>query len=113
MRARLERAIQRGASGVLTGVAKRVHLGMRPACKLVRAAPDDYPVVSNHDCADHRIGSGATAPSFGEKERTRHVPGIDVGRGRACRYHFSSNNASTYSCGANGIKSSIPSPTPT
>ena len=104
--ARLERAVERGAPRPIARVGQRVDLGVRSTGSLVRPAADDHPFGIHHERADHRVRAGAAAPSLGQQQRARHMGGV-------VDHHFSSKRASTYSCGANGIKSSMPSPTPT
>ena len=74
-----------------------MHLGVRPAGPLVRAATDDHAFVVDDHGADHRVRTGAAAPALGERQRPRHV--ARHRRMTAVPYHFSSNSASTYSCG--------------
>src|SRR3954468_2797293 len=105
MRARLERAIERGAARTLAGVLQCDDLGMRPARLLMRAASDDHAVVIHHERTNQRIGVGVPSPTLRQRDRLAHEIRVD--------YHFSSKSALTYSSGENGIRSSIPSPTPT
>ena len=111
VRARLERAVERRASRPGAGVGERQDLGVRLPRRLVRPASDDDALVVDDHRPDHRIGAGAAAAPLGECERAGHVHG--VGGHGTVDYHFSSKSASTYSSGANGIRSSMPSPTPT
>ncbi len=140
--ARFQRAIQRRPARTLAGVPQRADFRVRPAGDLVRAAADHHTVAIHHDRADHRVGTGASASALRQRERTGHVVGVSQqapssqlpasssqlpapsplqlqpgssGKREAGSFHhcFSSNSASTYSSGANGIRSSIASPTPT
>ena len=75
-----------------------MHLGVRPAGALVRAAPDDDAVVV-HDHARRPSGSGWCARAHA-RERAARAPCSarrqSMAAGRPL-YHFSSNSASTYS----------------
>ena len=109
--ARLERAVERGAARALARFVERVHFGVRLAGALVRALADHDAIVGHDAGADHRIGRRAPEPAARVLERPPH-PAQVVARVGAV-YHFSWNSASTYSCAENGIRSSMPSPTPT
>ena len=102
-----ECAIQRRAANTSSRILKGKNLGVRTTRDRVRATPDDHTFRVHDQRTDHRIGGRRGAASFGEAERLPHVEAV------AIRYHFSSNSASTYSSGENGIRSSIASPTPT
>ena len=113
VRAGLERAVECRAASPIAGVRQRHHLGVRPARTLMGAAADHHALRVHDYGADHRIRAGAATATLGERQRPRHVPLVPRVPRLLVVHHFSSNSASTYSCGANGIRSSIPSPTPT
>ena len=80
MRARFERAVQRGAAGGVARFVQRMDLGVRLAGALVRALPHHDAVVRHHARADERIGRGAPQSSAGMLDRPPH-PSLVV-------YHF-------------------------
>jgi hypothetical protein len=98
-------AVESRAAGVSACIPQRYYFSVRPSRGLVITAAHYDTVGRNDNGADHRVRAGAAAPTFGKQQRTRHEVGVG--------YHFSSNNASTYSSAENGIRSSIFSPTPT
>ena len=76
MAAGLERAVQRCAAGAFSGIAKRVHLGVRSAGKLMRSAPDHHAFAINNDRANHRVRTGSAAATLRNGQRARHVFGV-------------------------------------
>ncbi len=106
MAAGLERAVEGASAGPLPCILQGVDLRVGTACDVVQPAADDHPFAIDDHRSHHRIRTGAPAPPLRQGERLGHVEGV-------ARYHFSSNSASTYSSGENGIRSPIPSPTPT
>src|SRR3954465_3033556 len=102
----LEGAVERGAARCLSGFVEGVHFSVRFACTLMGALPNHNPFARNDAGTDDGIRCGSAKTTARVVERALHPP-------QARRYHFSWNSASTYSCGENGIRSSMPSPTPT
>ena len=112
VRARLERAVQRGAARASAGLVQRVHLGVRFAGAMVIALADDDAVGRYDDRADERIGARAPEAAGGVKQRALHVRRF-LRRAAGLDHHFSSKRPSTYSFASKGTRSSMPSPTPT
>jgi hypothetical protein len=92
-----------------------MNLGMRLAGAFVRPVADDDTFSRHHAGADDRVRRRAAETAPCVLERAPHPAGVVIPRGVGGQvvYHFSWNKASTYSSAENGIKSSIPSPTPT
>jgi hypothetical protein len=99
-----ERAVQGRSARPSAGIVQRVNLGVRRARRFVETATDDNTLGVYDHGADHGIRRRATTSPLRQRQRARHECVV---------YHFSWNNASTYSSAENGIRSSMPSPTPT
>src|SRR5262245_21570324 len=104
MGARLQGAVERGASRIRAGFLERMHFRVRLSGPLVRALPDDDAFARDDTGADHRVGRGPPESEACVIQRPSHEPDV------VCGYHFSWKMASTYSRGENGIRSSMPSP---
>jgi hypothetical protein len=77
MTARLERDEHRCAPGTLAGGVERVHLGVRPAEKLMMPLADDR-LARDDDGAHGRVGLHASETPLGQCQRTRHHPFVKI-----------------------------------
>ena len=102
--------LRRKPPGVLLKSAHAVDREFR----VMRALSEHDTFVRDDARADDRVRSRASETTACVRHRPPHPPCV-VRRGlrRHDGYHFSWKSASTYSCGENGIRSSMPSPTPT
>ena len=105
VRARLERAVQRGAARAAPASSS----AWTSACgsPAARARPVRRPRPRPRRCTRRRSGWASCGRGRGARAR---APAAST---RLRRLPLSWKSASTYSCGENGIRSSMPSPTPT
>ncbi len=87
MRARLERAVQRGAARAIARHVERGDLGVRPARGQMRALTDHDAVARDDDGANDWIRAGAASAALRQEQRARHE--------RAVVVHLSVKSAST------------------
>ena len=80
MSARLEIGVERRAARGVAGLANRVDLCVRFACRVVVALADDR-ALAHHDRPDERIRARSPCRSRGEAQRPAHVGAVRIGHG--------------------------------